>query len=520
MIERVQVGWRKSLPAVVGVVMVSLWVSLTGSVVAEEAKDLRPNVVLILADDLGFSDVGCYGSEIATPHLDALANEGLRFTQFYNTSKCFPSRACLLNGVYAQQSGMDRSPGKMRNAVTLGEVLKSAGYRTLMTGKHHGTENPYERGFDRYFGLRDGACNFFNPGRQREGEPVPAQKSSRRAWCIDHVTYKPYTPLEKDFYTTDAFTDVALDYLEEYRGEAKPFFLYLSYNAPHDPLQAWPEDIEKYVGKYRAGYGVTREARWAKQRAMGLFGEDAVLSEPEFGDWEALSEEEKMEEDLRMAVYAAMIDRLDQNIGRVLAKLEALGERENTLVLFASDNGGSSEVVKRGSGPIGSMTRWASLKKDWANVSNTPFKKYKNFSMEGGIATPLIVAWPNQIAQPGSFVREPGHFIDIMATLVDLAGATYPERWKDQAVTPMQGMSLRPLFHGETVDRDAPLYWKWKKGRAVREGAWKLVSHGGPWELYNLSADRTERWDLADELGGIVIRLTRMWEAWASDARE
>jgi arylsulfatase A-like enzyme len=480
--------------------------------------DERPNIVLILADDMGFSDLGCYGSEIETPYLDSLAAKGLRFTQFYNTSKCFPSRACLLNGVYAQQSGMHRKPGKMKQAVTLAEVLRGAGYRTLMTGKHHGTENPYERGFDRYFGLRDGACNYFNPGKQRDGEGVPAQKNPRRAWCIDHVTYTPYTPPEKDFYTTDYFTKAALGYLDEYREETKPFFLYLSYNAPHDPLQAWPDDIAKYRGKYREGYAKARAARWAKQREMGLFSEDVILSEPEFSDWSAMTEAEQDTEDLRMATYAAMIDRLDQNIGRILAKLSELGKRENTIILFASDNGGSSEVVERGDGPIGSMTRWASLKGDWANVSNTPFRKYKNYSMEGGVTTPMIVSWPNHIALPGGIERTPGHLIDIMATFVDVAAANYPTIWKDQPVVPMQGVSLRALFEGEAL-AERPIYFDWRKGKAIRLGDWKLVTHGGPWELYDLETDRTERHDVSASYLGVTSLLTEKWEAWSESVQ-
>ncbi|MDB4491704.1 arylsulfatase [bacterium] len=491
---------------------VSLWIVIATGVAAT-----RPNIVFLLADDLGFSDLGCYGSEVATPHLDSLAKEGLRFTQFYNTSKCFPSRACLLNGIYAQQSGMHRKHAKMQNAVTLAEVLKSAGYRTLMTGKHHGTENPFERGFDRYFGLRDGACNYFNPGRQRDGEGQPAQKNPQRAWCIDHVTYKPYTPAEKDFYTTDAFTDAALGYLDDYKKETTPFFLYLSYNAPHDPLQAWPEDIAKYRGKYQAGYSKTRAARWAKQRSLGLFTDDVLLSDQEATAWNRLTEAEKDEADLRMAVYAAMIDRLDQNVGRLLTKLETLGKRENTIIFFASDNGGSAETVERGDGPIGSMTRWTSLKRDWANVSNTPFRKYKNDSMEGGITSPLIVSWPGHFKRPSSFVRTPSHLIDIMATLADFGQADYPTSWKGQPVTPLQGVSLRPLLEGRPFTRSAPLFWQWNKGRALRIGRWKLVSHGRPWELYDLEADRTERDDVSHLQPGVTRHLAHLWEAWADE---
>ena len=222
-------------------------------------------------------------------------------------------------------------------------------------------------------------------------------------------------------------------------------------------------------------------------------------------------------EDLRMATYAAMIDRLDQNIGRILVKLDDLGDREKTIVLFASDNGGSSEVVQRGDGPIGSMTRWASLKADWANVSNTPFRKYKNYSMEGGIATPLIVSWPNHIARPGGYEKTPGHFIDIMATFTDLARADYPKVWKDQPVTPMQGVSLRPLLQGLPLPQRPPIYWHWRKGKAIRVGSWKLVSHGGPWELYDLEADRTERQDLSASYPGVTAHLSGKWEAWSKE---
>lgn len=481
-----------------------------------QAQESKPNIIVILADDMGFSDLGCYGSEIHTPNLDRLATNGLRFTQFYNTSKCFPSRACLLTGVYAQQAGMGRKPTKITNAVTLAEVVRTAGYRTLMTGKHHGTENPFDRGFDRYYGLRDGACNFFNPGRQREGEGKPAQKRPNRAWCIDHVTYKPFTPTSKDFYTTDAFTDVALEYLEEYKDESKPFFLYLSYNAPHDPLHAWPEDIAKYRGKYRTGYHPARQARWKKQQGMGLFPDSITLSEPSFGDWSALTPAQQDEEDLRMATYAAMIDRLDQNIGRVLSKLRALGKADNTLIFFASDNGGSSEVVKIGEGPIGSVTRWASLKGDWANVSNTPFRKFKNYSHEGGIATPLIVHWPGKIAQPGRFVRQPGHLIDIMATVVHVTGADYPTTFRSAPVTPMQGINLTPLLVGEPAERSKPIFWQWSGGKAIRMEQWKMVAHKrvGTWELYDMTKDRTERNDLAHLYPGVVRQLENRWGSW------
>lgn len=486
---------------------------------APDGAPLRPNIVLIMADDLGFSDVGCYGSEVATPNLDRLARRGVRFTQFHNTAKCFPSRACLLTGVYAQQCGMDRTGGEIRNAVTLGEVLRTAGYRTFMAGKHHGTENPFERGFDRYFGLRDGACNYFNPGKQREGEGKPAQKRPDRAWCIDGKTYAPYTPPEKDFYTTDYFTNHALAYLDSCKGDERPFFLYLAYNAPHDPLQAWPEDIARYRTTYMGGYAKTRDARYRKQRELGIAGEHSTLSDPTFSDWDALSEDEKREEDLTMAVYAAMIDRLDRNIGRVLAKIEELGRAENTLVLFCSDNGGSAEVVKiAGSGPTGSMTRWKSLGRDWANVSNTPYRFYKNYSHEGGICTPLIACWPAVIKDGGSLRPHAGHFVDFMATFADVSGATYPAEFNGKKIAPLQGKSLLPAFRGE-APADRLLFWQWSNGKAVRRGRWKLVSWGKEdvWELYDMELDRTETKNAAAAHPDIVAELARLHEAWRED---
>lgn len=380
-----------------------------------------PNVVFILVDDMGYSDVGCCGGEVKTPNIDRLAENGVRFTSMYNTSKCFPSRACLLTGVYAQQCNMARSPkGGIENAVTLAEVLKTVGYRTLAVGKHHSTVSLYERGFDRFFGFHYGpgksCANHFNPGKQREGEGGPARKPGEsRAYCFDDRKIIPYfTPKEKDWYTTDAFTDWAIDFLEEYKNENKPYFLYVSYTAPHDPLHAWPEDIAKYDGVYDAGFETVRRARMKRQKEIGLFSEDTRLSIPTHRPWSSLDAEQKKDQTRRMQVYAAMIDRVDQNIGRLVAKIHELGEKENTLILFASDNGCSSESVNTGSGEIGTLTRWASLQRDWENVSNTPFRYWKNLSHEGGMRTPLIACWPNMIKQPGRFIRRPAHFIDVV----------------------------------------------------------------------------------------------------------
>jgi len=500
------------------IVMLAAFISgLVATDAAAEQPANRPNIILIMCDDMGFSDIGCYGSEIATPNIDRLAAGGLRFTQFYNTSKCFPSRACLLTGAYAQQVGMGRGFGELKNSVTLGEVLRTAGYRTLWTGKHHGTENPVTRGFDRYFGLRDGCCNYFNPGEQREGEGKPARKRQRH-WCIDGETYHPYTPPEKDFYTTDYFTKYALSYLEEYKDEDKPYFLYLAYTAPHDPLMAWPEDIAKYRGKYMAGWEKVRNARYQRQLETGLIEPKFALSKRDSGDWDSLGREKQQEADLTMAVYAAMIDRVDQNIGKILDKVKELGEEENTLVLFCADNGGSAEMVRLpGSGEIGTLTRWTSVGGSWANVSNTPFRKYKNFSHEGGITTPLVAYWPRVITNGGAIVRCPAHFIDFMATFVDITAVRYPKKFGGRTITPMQGQSLLPIFQGKSISERPPIFWQWSRGKAVRKGKWKLVSYGGGWELYDMNVDRTEINDLAADNPQIVAELSALWEKWYAD---
>jgi arylsulfatase A-like enzyme len=479
------------------------------------AEFQKPNIVLILADDMGWSDIGCYGGEIHTPNLDRLAKGGIRFTQMHNTAKCFPSRACLLTGLYAQQCNMDRQPGEFKNSVTLGEVLQSAGYRTLMAGKHHSTENPYDRGFSRYFGLRDGACNYFNPGKQRPGEEKPAQKRPDRAWCIDDKLYQPYTPEEKDFYTTDYFTKYALQYLEEYKDENKPFFLYLAYNAPHDPLMAWPEDIKKYRGKYKVGYEEIRQKRDEKQREIGLFDRSFPQSKFIHKKWDSLREEEKEEEDLKMAVYAAMIDRLDWNIGKILTKVQELGKAENTLVIFASDNGCSAEVVNiPGSGEIGSKTRWTSLGGDWANVSNTPFRYYKNYSHEGGICTPFIAYWPAIIKDSNRISHHMGHFIDVMATFIDITGATYPGKFRGEKIVPLEGKSLLPIFLGQKAEEHEALFWQWSRGKAVRKGKWKLVSWRDEWELFDVEVDKTETNNLAEKYPDVVRELIHLHEEW------
>ena len=503
------------------------------NVIPVELKS-TPNIIFILVDDMGYSDIGCYGGEVETPNLDGLAENGLRFSHMYNTSKCFPSRACLLTGVYAQQCGMGRgSRGGIRNAITLAELLKPHGYRTLAVGKHHSNVSLYDRGFARFYGFHYGAgkscANHFNPGEQRPGEGVPARKRGEtRAYCFDDKKMLPmYSPKERDWYTTDTFTKWAIGFLDEHKDEDKPYFLYVAYTAPHDPLHAWPEDIAKYEGVYDVGYEAIREGRFKRQKEMGLLGPDVCLPEATHKSWDALSTEQRKDQSRRMQVYAAMIDRVDQNIGKLLEKIKELGEEDNTLILFASDNGASSENVNVGTGDVGTLTRWSSLQKDWANVSNTPFRYWKNMSYEGGICTPFIAYWPSVITEKGSIDRHPVHLIDVMATLQEITGATYPKTFKGKPVTPMQGESFLPALAGkEMPKREQPQFWEWRNGAAIRDGKWKLVtkslskagkdkSKAGPvWELYDLSVDVTETKDLAQQHPEIVQRLSQHWRKW------
>lgn len=483
----------------------------------------KPNFIFILVDDMGWSDVGCYGSEIKTPNIDSLAKNGLRFTQFYNTAKCNTSRACLLTGLYAQQCGM-MGPRKITNAVTLGEVLRPAGYRTLTSGKHHGTENLFERGFDHYYGLRDGCCNFWNPGEQRPGEPAPGRKSRTRFWCDDAETFHPYTPKDKNFYTTDAFTDKALTWLDEQELDEKPFLLYLSYTAPHYPLHAWPKDIAKYKGKYDEGYDAIRKARYERMVKMGLVDPKmSPLPDWDGGDWKALGDEEKLKEIRRMEIYAAMLDRVDQNIGRILAKLKKQNKLDNTMIMFASDNGGCAE----GAGSkfkstkledFGTVASYETVGRSWATVQNTPLRKWKNYSHEGGIRTPLIVQWPKKIKETGGFCSQPGHLIDVMSTLVDLAGASYPTTVKNVNIPPMQGISLLPAFQGKPLNRPKPIFWQWSGGGAIRDGDMKAVFWGGgkagAWELYDLSKNLNETDDLAFKMPEKLEAMKAQWHGW------
>ncbi|MGB2824418.1 MAG: arylsulfatase [Phycisphaerae bacterium] len=467
---------------------------------AAAAAKARPNIVVILVDDMGFSDLGCYGGEIRTPNLDRLASRGLRFTQFYNTAKCAPTRAALLSGLYHPEVGV----GAMRNCMTLGEAMKRAGYFTIMSGKWHLTRQPTDRGFDRYFGHLSGATNFFLGDNtfRLNGEPFKVPRSG--------------------FYTTDAMTDHAVRFLDEAAGTGKPFLLYLAYNAPHYPLQAPREEVEKYRGKYKCGWDELRRQRYKRQCEMGLFAKPWKLS-PRPDDvpaWGTLGDQEKDAEDLRMATFAGMVDRVDQNIGKLLAHLDKLGATDNTLVLFLSDNGACPFQRSRSTHlpPWDPKSYWTYDKK-WAHACNTPFRWYKQNQHEGGIATPLIVHWPRGLkTRPGSVTHQPGHLVDIMATCLDVSGSDYPKAHGGQALLPLRGKSLVPIFQGNQRDGHDALYFQFSSNRAVRKGKWKLVSaRGGPWELYDMDVDRTELNDLAGAEPKLAAALAALWDKWAGD---
>ena len=475
----------------------------------------QPNIVLILADDMGYSDLGCYGGEIKTPNLDRLAKNGIRYTQAYNTSKCWTTRISLLTGLYHHRS--DRN---FTNTALIGEILKPAGYRTLWSGKHHAGFNPYDRGFDHFSGFLGGAINFWNPGDQaRKGEEEPGWRAVY-TWAFDDQLIKPYTP-GKDFFATDAISDWSLGWLDEKEKATDPFFLFLSYNAPHWPLHAHPEDIAKYDGIYDKGYEFIRKARYGRQLKMGLFDREfAPLSNPEHEEWKYLSDQEKEEEALRMQIHAAMVDRMDQNIGRLLQKLEELRKLKNTLIIFLVDNGASherpSKKVWDPEAEWGSVGSFEAIGQSWANAINSPFKKWKVQGMEGGICTPMIAHWPEGIKLPiNTISRSPCHLIDFVPTFMELAGeeAKYPSE-----LPGLDGISIVPTFSGKQLIRTNPLFFQYGSWQAIRENQWKLVQRKQePWQLYDLDQDRTETRDLAGEFSERVKNMKKSWDGWASE---
>jgi arylsulfatase A-like enzyme len=486
-----------------------------------------PNILIILVDDMGYSDIGCHGGEIRTPNIDRLAANGMKFAQMYNTAKCYPTRACLQTGVYFQRTDRD-----FTNTATLGEVLQPVGYRTLWSGKHHARFNPVTRGYDRYYGMIGGAENHFNPGNgPAPGQPAPASKGDGNRWALDDKEGKDtknYIPQDPKFYDTDAFTDRALDWLNEYQKTDKPFLLYLAYTAPHWPLQAWPEDIAKYKGVYDGGYEAVRQARYKRQVEMGLVDAKTAPLPPLESDQKRKkakeaepSTDERRKEAMGMEIYAAMIDRVDQNIGRVIKKLEEQGRLENTLIMFLSDNGACTEGPKVDNedpnAPMGSVASFVSYGQNWASVSNTPLRKWKSDSFEGGVCSPLVVHWPAGIKPQTGWNREPAHLIDIMPTVLAITGAKYPGASKEAKISPMDGVSLLPAFKGGTIARPKPLFFQFTKGAAIRDGQWKLVRNSPTWELYDLAADRNEMHDLAAKRPEMVKKLDAAWLAWWKD---
>lgn len=468
------------------------------------SESAPPNVVLIMVDDLGYSDLGCYGGEIKTPNLDTLAEQGVRFRRFYNNAKCGASRVSLLMGA----SNFKASQNQYNNP-TLGDVLRSAGYHTYASGKHHSTVSLYDRGFDRYYGLRDGMCNHFNPGLPREGEPTPAGKKGRqRVWCDDKLTFMAKDPkyqhyFPKGFYSTDAFTSKAIEYLDEWRNAqtGRPFFLYLAYTAPHDPLHAWPEDIAKYKGVYDSGYDAIRTARYSKQQKIGLLDKrTSPLSPATHDSWGQLKPEEQQQQIEVMQVYAAMIDRIDQKVGELIEKLKATNSYENTLILFCSDNGCEKVGGRKPVENIGGVGSYVSPGEDWSNVSNTPHRKHKTNSYNGGSRTPMIVHWPKGIKNPGRFTDKFAHLYDVMPTLVELAGATYPETFGEKSGRKLYGDSFVSVIKDQPIEpRPEPIYMNRGQFRYIIDGDYKLVTDddGESWSLYNLAKEETEITDLA-----------------------
>ena len=493
---------------------------------AGEALRGRPNILLILADDLGYSDLGCYGSGVRTPNLDRLAAEGVRFSQFYNAARCCPTRASLLTGLYPHQAGVGHmlqnwhppsyTSGIGEDTATLAEALRTGGYSSYHVGKWHvggvgaavGRNHPLNRGFAHAYGTGGGG-NYFAP------QPLYRDREAVRP--------------EGDYYVTDAFSEWAARYLRDHRTSApdRPFFLNLCYTAPHFPLHARTEDINRYLGTFRRGWDHERAVRFARQRQLGLVRPEWTLShrDPVAQPWSKIRDETAIAEwDRRMAVHAAMIDRMDQGIGHVLSALRETGQEKNTLVLFLSDNGASAEALDswpnpaRGHRPgavVGAADSHRCLEIGWANAANTPFRENKMWVHEGGISTPLIAHWPGHVRNPGSVVGSVGHIIDLMPTFLDAAGLGYPAMLGGRSLRPLEGTSLLPALRGRSLG-PRRLGWEHEGNRAYRDGDWKVVAtHRGHWELYDLAADRTETQDLATRMPERTREMAAAWQKWA-----
>ncbi len=522
----------------------------------------KPNIIVILTDDMGYSDIGCYGSEINTPNIDRLAKNGVRFTHFYNTARCSPSRASLLTGLYPHQAGMGHLSTEnfteegyvddlSKHAVTMAEVFKSAGYATYMTGKWHIAKDivnqnditnwPMQRGFQRYFGTLNGSGSYYDPGTL--------------------VSNNSYISPGNNFYYTNAITDTAVKFINEHK-TPNPFFFYIAYTSAHWPLHAPEKEVQKYKGVYDKGWDAVRTARFVKLQKLGIISKEAVLTErgvsipawenAPMKDWQAR----------KMEVYAAMIDVMDQGIGKIISTLEQKGILDNTVIFYMHDNGGCAETldsdqpeiamteeqkqlhpftkdsvftgkkpiytrdgqfVRSGMGVMpGPANTWVTYGVEWANVSNTPFKMYKHWTHEGGISSPLIVFWPKGISQKGMIRNQSAHLIDIMATCVDIAGISYPTNYNGNSIQPMEGKSLVGAFNNKPIKRDF-IFWEHEGNRALNIGKWKIVSKTekskvftlkdqNAWELYNLEIDPTETKDLAIQYPEKVKQLALLWE--------
>jgi arylsulfatase len=500
---------------------------------------LRPNIVVIMADDFGISDLGCYGSEIATPNIDRLAKGGVRFTQFYNTARCCPTRASLLTGLYAHQAAIGHmtsdygKPGYRgdlsRECVTIAEALRPAGYRRAMAGKWHVTPVgasrhnwPLQRGFERYYGTIAGGGSFYTPYTlTRDNTLIEAD--------------------EKNYYYTDAISENAARYIAEFSKGKAPYFLYVAYTASHWPLHAPAAAVEKYQGRYKAGWDVLRVERHTRMREMGLVDRRWPLTSRDSGVPAWTDAPNRDWQQRRMEVYAAQIDCMDRGIGRIVQAIRDSGQETDTLILFLADNGGCAEElattyntalvpkathdgrpIHPGNDPAimpGPDDTFQSYGLGWANSSNTPFRLYKHWVHEGGISSPLVAYWPRVIKQRGSVTHQPGHLIDLMATCLDAAGADYPKTYEGHPITPLEGRSLLPVLEGRKRQGHDAIYWEHEGNRAVRQGRWKLVSRFPErWELYDLEADRTEMTDLSQKHGDKAQELAGMYEGWARRA--
>ncbi len=511
--------------------VLSLCLALVSMNAAEQAGPAKPNIVFILADDMGYSDLGCYGGEIETPNLDSLAKNGLRFTQFYNTARCWPTRGALLSGYYAQQIHRDALPDvpggghgvRQQWAQLLPAYLRPAGYRGYHSGKWHVDGDVLAGGFDRSLHTKNDG-NFF----------------TAKGNFLDD---KPVTPAadESGYYVTTAIADHAISCLKDHAANygGNPFFHYVAFIAPHFPLHALPQDIAKYRDKYISGWEVMREARFSRQKEMGLVNTTLSALEREVGPpyhfpdalqklgpgevnrplpWSELTAEQRRFQATKMAIHAAMIDRIDQEVGRIIDQLKAMGVFDNTIIFFASDNGASAEIMVRHGGhdpqaAPGSAASYLCLGPGFSSACNTPFRRHKTWVHEGGISTPLIVHWSKGIKAKNELRHTPGHVIDFVPTVLELAGLQKPAEWKGEPIPPAPGRSLVPAFaRDENISRNS-IWWLHEGHRAIRVGDWKLVAaKGDPWELYDLKTDRAEQHNLAAKMPDKARELEQAWQ--------